>query len=349
MTKRDWIVMTIWVVIVCAILLFMCRAAFAHSVKFVNGNGQGVVNCSDTDTFYSHIDANGRDIITSPEYQHFVPNTPDDPCFGNEHCNFDNIHAHGHKEVDENGKAIDWGYWNIGWSKHLCPDGFNEPSAPPYSPHWSRRTNQRRQSLSYTSHPTQTTDLECNVMPGVEICHTWDLYQYALVGFPTHLKYLQDFYEHLRDQIGDDFDFEFMVDGEWESYRESSDRPDISSHLGVRVYHDESVSIVGAPVSGETVTLTEGTHVVGFPEVPSAYERFSDLLIDGVEFVRWYAPGVVWTIPTQEVDVEIERGMAVVIKTTKEVTFDLSGVASAPLVQRQGTLTMSWGAMKGKK
>ena len=46
------------------------------------------------------------------------------------------------------------------------------------------------------------------------------------------------------------------------------------------------MTIRGEPIAGEEIELAPGVHFVGLPEIPVAYKRPSDLLIDGVAWVH---------------------------------------------------------------
>ena len=155
--------------------------------------------------------------------------------------------------------------------------------------------------------------------------------------------------------MGETVEFYLMIDGEWKKYDNDDNelwRMAIKPHSGVWVRHRKPITIVGEPVSGESITLPAGKHLLGFPEVPSAYSTFADLLIDGVESIQWNVPTqggwVVYTIPRQKLDDYIEAGKAIVITTSKEVTFDLRKQApAAPSAHNR--LTMTWGALKNNR
>ena len=96
-------------------------------------------------------------------------------------------------------------------------------------------------------------------------------------------------------------------------------------------------------------------HFIGFPEKPTNFERFSDLLGDGLDRVsrRVRVDGSLQTVYVRvagdEGDAIIEAGQAVMVRIRNEVTLDLRGagaIAAAPMAPRQGTLATSWGAMK---
>ena len=212
-------------------------------------------------------------------------------------------------------------------------------------------TGSGRPDLIRSIHP------DCNPVQD-EICHVWYLDQYSLIGFPAlfrNMRTFGEFHDFLRYTVGEVVQFSLLIDDEWVMYDNNDNelwRMPIEPHSAVWIRHKKPIIVTAEPVLGESITLGPGKHLLGFPEVPSAYSLWTDLLIDGVESIEHYIPSqggwIVWTITVegQAGDGYIEAGRAIIINVTDEVTFDLTSAPQAPMAQRQGALTMTWGAIK---
>ena len=200
-----------------------------------------------------------------------------------------------------------------------------------------------------------------------EICHDWDFTdRYRLIGFPVlphDVITVSDLHNLFTERLGKQVTFKNWNGRVWHDYRGSEGvnpeigEIEITPHFALYVELSETFGITGHQVhgkaQGEILELSPGIHFIGLPEIPSNYEWVSDLLIDGIEWVRLYYTKKWWlTIdsPGESNDRQLRAGLGIRIKVTKDVTLDLRGsiseTAAAPMAQRQGTLATSWGAMK---
>ena len=158
--------------------------------------------------------------------------------------------------------------------------------------------------------------------------------------------------------------FKVFINGRWLSYTgggrneanpELGDIP-ISPHLAIMVNFtraEESVGFLGTPQHGENINLKPGIHLIGLPEVPTNYQRASDLLsVNEVEWVKiGYGPSKHINSQDDPDDQDLIKGQAIRVSVTEPVTLDLRGTApaAAPMAPRRGTLATSWGAMKERR
>ena len=172
---------------------------------------------------------------------------------------------------------------------------------------------------------------------------------------PADVDTVKDLWEvFMAAEFKNDISFQLMANSVWQtSYRGEDNglgETAVTPHLAVNVGINSWVTIRGEPIAGEEIELAPGVHFVGLPEIPVAYKRPSDLLIDGVAWVHVkkdrkylyiYAEG-------DDGDDLFYAGQAFVIRVVETLTLDLRGneVAAAPMAQRQGTLATSWGAIK---
>ena len=200
-----------------------------------------------------------------------------------------------------------------------------------------------------------------------EICHDWDFTdRYRLIGFPVlphDVITVSDLHNLFTERLGKQVTFKNWNGRVWHDYRGSEGvnpeigEIEITPHFALYVELSETFGITGHQVhgkaQGEILELSPGIHFIGLPEIPSNYEWVSDLLIDGIEWVRLYYTKKWWlTIdsPGESNDRQLRAGLGIRIKVTKDVTLDLRGsiseTAAAPMAQRQGTLATSWGELK---
>ena len=214
-------------------------------------------------------------------------------------------------------------------------------------------------------------DYSCEML-GYELgvyCYDLDLTDSPWVSIPVisyQTETVADLWRYVRDTVGHEIDIRLLVNSIWSVYKGEDDNElgdvEISPYLGLNIHFKGVIGIPGMGFGeGDTVMFnapidTLDIHLLGFSVLPVGYEHLSDLLIDGVDFVkrRVRVDGNLFykTITRENIDSEydvlIEPGMAVMIRIREAVTFDLSGsdVLMAPMARRVGTLATSWGAMK---
>ena len=199
--------------------------------------------------------------------------------------------------------------------------------------------------------------------------HEWTwLKGYNLVSFPVMregIETVADLYQaYTYTLFNPPQDIIYVsIDGCWFGYngQEGQIAGDvrITPYLGVLMLMDWSVLLTmrGIEQIGDgEVELMPGLNVVGLSELPSRYRVPSDFLsIDGIEVVMTTA----WDDEKYMSDLRLigragdpgdnplYRGQAVILIATVQLTLDLSsGVLSAPMAPRSGTLATSWGSMK---
>ena len=203
--------------------------------------------------------------------------------------------------------------------------------------------------------------------PIVTEIHEFRLFKgYTMVGFPVHMLENRKVGEIYRDNDFFDSDSEGIlihlpvegVDDSWYFFNGDGvfghlPLP-LSRHFGIIVVLDEEATweIEGVPVQGrDHVVIEPGVNLVGFPEVPAAYQVPSDFLLDGICFVGVSTETGLHGIgragdPGDEL---IYAGQAVLLWASKRIVLDLSGsVLAAPMAPRVGSFTTTWGAIKSR-
>ena len=204
-------------------------------------------------------------------------------------------------------------------------------------------------------------------IPLGSVCHEWDLnisYRVGLRVLPKDVTTIAELWDHLYDLTSRRLTLQVTINSKYKSYKGGgADGNDnigdvkLTAHLGVLVYYTNPavIGIIGQPVIPDEIELVlpQGKHLIGFPEQPANYERFSDLVVDGIASVkrRVRINGVLQSqyIYSEESagDKVIEAGEACEIQVTDTVTFNFTAeVMQAPMARRVGTLATSWGAMK---
>ena len=281
-------------------------------------------------------------------------------------------HGHRHQYYDRNGNETtpSTAFFDIDFDDN---DGEFYVDCPTVSPPFTR--SPRNPVNGCDPEPTirvsQHRDVNCSYLAyprDLLTCHEWDfeLTHYAGIPIlPDGVETLSEFRSHLYETTGHKVDIRLLVDGIgiWDVFPGPNGielgQTIITPHLGINVSSRDIIAIVGNSVLGQEITLTVpdgktvGVHFIGFPEVPANYERFSDLLVDGVDRVdrRVRVDGKLHyqyiRNPGDTGDDMIRAGDAVVVRVREDVTLNLRGsVMSAPSVRRKGTLATSWGAMK---
>lgn len=200
-----------------------------------------------------------------------------------------------------------------------------------------------------------------------EICHEWDLNETHRVGVPAlpdGVKTIADLWENIYCVTGKRVKIQTLVDGLWQTYEgepNETGETEITPHIGLVVWHAPPfvLGISGVPMLGGEIELTipngkdVAAHAIGFPEPPAAYEKLSDLVVDGVDWVRRRIriDGRLRYLYIRNAsdagDKVIESGDSVTIRIRKNIIFDFRGsIPAAPMAGRSHTLATSWGAMK---
>ena len=294
-----------------------------------------------------------------------------DPPDGGKHCkpdwdDFDERDLvwaktqHWHHNGDEDAKCADG---SKSWKKCVA-DSYN-PDTKKYELLSACKSTSDPPSVT-TPDPPSVTTFEQEYIPD-ETCHTWDFTESPYIGFPVlpdGKETIGGFRSFIKRKTGQSVNISLLIDGAWKSYprhQELKYTP-ITAHLGVYVgYRGGEVEGCGERLTGETLELNvpegkpAGLYLIGFPENPSAYEYWSDLVSEDLPWIK----RKVWVGEyrntknqyvsryRQDDDTEIEAGQAIVVRVTADLTLDLTGeVPQAPQAQRHQTLTTSWGALK---
>lgn len=356
MTNTRIIFFSILIAVLLAILVMWCADVLAHS----DGNPKA----------------------------HFEPYTTQDPCWGNDCNDADFIGGHGHIDAydDENGnerwdvgEENSWGYWTCGGYKYLVPEtDCSEPK--PQLITSTTTTSITREStesqsttvlvVEETLEAAQTTIPETVEVPEpesppVEVFETyrWDYQFYKgwnLVVFPAlpeGVETIADLYARYAFFGAYNADIVVNLDGMWLKYSGDmeSDVGDIplSPHLGLAIRLDYSAflgNILRSKTeSNETqIVLRAGANLIGFPEVPSQYERPSDLLSRVVIAVILTQEGSLKLVARvgDSGDDPLVDGQAMIVIAT-EVTLINLQPPLAPSVIATRKITTTWAEMKG--
>ena len=130
-------------------------------------------------------------------------------------------------------------------------------------------------------------------------------------------------------------------------------------YLGVvfNLNYAHYLGVNGIQLEGDgSIDLKPGLNILGLSELPSRYQRPSDILVPGVEWVitrpsNSTPEGLSWYTISREGDSGDEHplavGGAILIFCLVEVTLNMTETApAAPSTQQSNTLTTTWGAMK---
>ena len=229
-----------------------------------------------------------------------------------------------------------------------------------------------RTTADYTPRRQPETGYGCDrlILEPDEICHEWDFNETHRVGVPAlpdGVTTIADLWSYIYDRTGKRITIQSLDGNLWRSYTGQAGNEwgavEIRPHMGLIIFYlpPFAFGIKGIAVEGTELELrlpegkAVGVHVVGFPEVPSNYARFSDLVVDGVDWVerRLRINGKIQSLYIRNAgdagDREIEPGDSVTIRIRKAVSYDLRGaVMGAPQAYREHTLTTSWGNIKRK-
>ena len=187
---------------------------------------------------------------------------------------------------------------------------------------------------------------------------------YNLVSFPVvgeGIETVADFYDRYPFLNGDVV--YVLLEGVWYPYNGDADQiagqVPIVPYLGVvfNLNYAHYLGVNGIQLEGDgSIDLKPGLNILGLSELPSRYQRPSDLLVPGVEWVitrpsNSTPEGLSWYVISQGGDsgdeFPLAVGEAILIFCSVEVTLDMSDtVPAAPSAQQSKTLTVSWGAIK---
>ena len=188
---------------------------------------------------------------------------------------------------------------------------------------------------------------------------------YNLVSFPVveeGIETVADFYN--RYPFLDGVLVYVLLEGVWYPYNgddtdQIAGQVPIVPYLGVvlNLNYAHYLGVNGIQLEGDgSIDLKPGLNILGLSELPSRYQRPSDLLVPGVEWVMTRPSnstpeGLSWHLISREGDSGDEYplavGEAILIFCSVEVTLNMTETApAAPSTQQSKTLTTTWGAMK---
>lgn len=372
MTRRDFIVIAVWFVFVVLILSLGVKSVYCHIPTWESKypgdpNPFGVVGHFCPNTAADPCFTSKTCGIDLKQYEGGHGHINDDGTWG--------YWSKGSSNIWDDGDALDCS------PKPPKKRPKQPPKKPPKQTPVKPTDNQPRVENQLSS--TDTEDIvdgqieeeiiESDPHWSDGMTTYWDYGQFYigpnLISFPymkPELRTIADFFSYYYSLNW--ASISVLIDGEWVDH-DGSDSEDseragkvpIEPYLGVianMAYPLWLGCASCARVIGDEieVELVAGLNVVGITSLPGAYTKPSDFLnIDGIDEVQvsvWdddERTNVIVTINDagDTGDDNLYLGQAVVLVASKPVVLDMSEAAqSAPMAQRPGTLTLTWGSLK---
>ena len=321
----------------------------AHTHSYTNQDG---VDRCNKHHHKSIVIVDGDYVYEDSSHQH------DGECVNGEEHNGECVNGEGHDGECVNGEEHN--------GECVNGEGHDGEVDEPETPDPELPTSRRSPVNSCDPEPITPVSSVANYVG--RYSHEWDFNESPFIGFPVmpgYTRTIKRLWNRLLTAVGSPVPIfiQVSVDGNLQIYQGEDNelgQMKVTPHLGVVLsFYRGTARFTGNRVRGEEITLEMNgggattEHLIGFPEVPTNFERYSDLLSDELDMVyyRVRIDGKLQSFYIRDADDEgdalIEAGQAVIVRIRNEVTLDLSGsVMAAPMARRIGTLATSWGGLK---